>query len=114
MVAAGGRAKGYSVKCEYILPTGAIVDVHLERKSDFQKGGAEKVAVEVAVISTPERELAHIRECLKAGYATVYTLFCDESLLQKTAALLGEIGEEEEKGRVRLLPVQRLALFSGT
>ena len=107
MVAAGARAKGYTAKLEQVIGNGAIVDVHLEK-------GQEKLGVEIAVLSTPQRELAHIRECLHAGYATVYTLFCDESLLRKTAMLLGETFSQEENGRVRLLPVGMLAVLSNS
>jgi hypothetical protein len=53
-VADGARAKGYSVQCEHILPTGGIADAYLEK-------GTERIAVEIAVLSTPEREIAHIR-----------------------------------------------------
>jgi hypothetical protein len=104
MVAEGARAKGYTAKLEHELGNGGIVDVHLEK-------GQEKLAVEIAVISTPQREIAHISQCLQAGYATVYSLFADESLLRKTATLFGETCEDGERGRVRLLPVQRLSLL---
>src|SRR5918992_5700398 len=103
LVAEGGRAKGYTAKLEHKLGSGGIVDVHLE--------GKERIAVEIAVLSTPQREISHIRECLQAGYDMVYTLFCDESLLTKTAMALKETCAAEEAGRVRLLPVGMLAVL---
>jgi hypothetical protein len=53
----GATNKGYSAQVEKELPTGAIVDVHLEK-------GTERIAVEVAVASTPEREVSHMKHCI--------------------------------------------------
>jgi DNA-binding Lrp family transcriptional regulator len=60
MVVNGALAKGYGAVVEHAVGTG-IVDVHL------QKGAAVQIAVEIAVISTPEREINHIRNCLSVG-----------------------------------------------
>lgn len=84
-----------------MLDTGAIVDVHLEKTG-------EKIAVEIAVLSTPEREIAHIRNCLAVGYDQVFTIFADEKLLERTAQLLGESLSEDVAGKVRLLPMSQL------
>jgi hypothetical protein len=107
LVADGARAKGYTAKLEHELGNGAIVDVHLEK-------GGERIAVEIAVLSTPQREISHLKQCLAAGYATVYTLFADEKLLEKTATALQETCAQEEKGRVRFLPVGKLAVITGS
>jgi hypothetical protein len=40
------------------------VDVHL-------KNGKAKLAVEIAVASKPQREIAHFKNCLAAGYDKV-------------------------------------------
>ena len=102
VVADGARAKGYSVQCEHILPTGGIVDVHLEK-------GQERIAVEIAIASAPEREMSHMRECLQAGYDRVFAVFADENLLRKTQEALPQMFSAEELGKVRLLPVSKLA-----
>jgi hypothetical protein len=102
LVQEGARAKGYSVQVEYDLDSGAIVDVHLEK-------GAMKIAVEIAVVSTPERELNHIKRCLAAGYNQVYSLFADVGLLARLATTVQETFSQEDLGKVRLLPLSRLS-----
>jgi hypothetical protein len=101
VIADGATAKGYTVTCEKALDNGAVVDVHLEK-------GQKKIAVEVAVFSTPEREIAHITHCLAVGYDQVITLFADETLLARTATALGEACSPQEQGWVRLLPFREL------
>jgi hypothetical protein len=83
------------------LGNGAIVDVHLEKPS-------EKIAVEFAVVSTPEREITHIRNCLAVGYDQVYTLFADENLLARTATQIQASFSEQDREKVRLLPLSQL------
>jgi hypothetical protein len=101
-VAQGARTKGYRARLEYALGNGAIVDVHLEK-------GAVRIAVEIAVVSTPEREISHIRNCLAVGYDQVFGIFADEALLERTATVLKETFSPEETGKIRLLPHQHLA-----
>jgi hypothetical protein len=98
----GATNKGYSAQVEKELPTGAIVDVHLEK-------GTERIAVEVAVASIPEREVSHMKHCISDGYDHVYVIFLDESLLQKTATAIQGTLSQEEAGKVRLLPFSQLA-----
>jgi hypothetical protein len=98
----GATAKGYSVHCEKELGNGAIVDVHL-------KNGQVRIAVEIAVVSKPGREVAHIKHCLSFGYDQVVTLFADEYLLARTKQEMQEIFSREEAGKVRLLPFRQLA-----
>jgi hypothetical protein len=102
VVQAGASKKGYGAKGEYALPTGGIVDVHLEN-------GQEKIAVEIAIASTPEREISHMRNCLAVGYDKVYTIFADEHLLGRTAMLMQNAFSEEELRKIRLLPLRQLA-----
>jgi hypothetical protein len=102
MVAEDARAKGYTAKVEYQLPSGAIVDVHLER-------GQEKIAVEFAVLSHPSRELAHIRQCLLAGYDKVVAVFADPQLLEKTNESLAGEFSERERALIQLIPVTKLS-----
>jgi hypothetical protein len=98
----GARAKGYSARLEYPLATGGIVDVHVEN-------GQERIAVEIAVVSTPEREISHLRECLAANYDKVFTFFAEERLLQKIQEALPQVFSAEEVGKVKLLPVSKLS-----
>jgi hypothetical protein len=102
-VVQGALAKGYSATIEQHLETGAIVDVHLA------KGAALRIAVEIAIVSTPEREIAHIKSCLASGYDQVYTLFADEKLGARIAADIDKILSPEERGKVWLLPLRQLA-----
>jgi hypothetical protein len=105
MVMEGAIAKGYSARTEYALGNGAIVDVHLEK-------GGEKIAVEIAVISKPRRELAHIRQCLLAGYDKVCTVFADPRLLEKTNESLAGEFSDEKRAKVQLIPLSKLSGIS--
>jgi hypothetical protein len=102
-VQAGAIAKGYSTNVEYPLRSGAIVDVHLE------KGGGEKIAVEIAVMSHPSREMAHFRQCLSAGYDKVFGLFVDEHLRARTQDAIGKEFSVDDAAKVRLLPLSHLS-----
>jgi hypothetical protein len=102
LVAEGAGAKGYSTQKEKVLATGAIVDVHLEK-------GQERIAVEIAIASRPELELAHVRNCLAAGYDAVFAIFADEALLARTAQVIGEALADDVAGKVRLLPVSKIS-----
>ena len=68
-----------------------------------------KIAVEIAVTSRPELEIAHIKHCLACGYDQVFGIFVDEHLLKRTQAALTKEFSQEERGKVRLLPVSRLS-----
>jgi hypothetical protein len=81
LIEEGATAKGYSAKVEYDLGNGGAVDVHLE------KDGL-RIAVEVAVVSKPQREIAHIKKCLAVRYDSVYVVFVDKRLLERTTAAL--------------------------
>jgi hypothetical protein len=102
LIAQGATAKGYTARCEKELGNGAIVDVHLEK-------GGERVAVEIAVMSHPSRELAHIRQSLSAGYDKVFTVFLDSQLLERTREALGIVFSDAELSRIQLIPVSKLA-----
>ena len=94
-------ANGYSAQCEKELSNGAIVDVHVEK-------GGEKLPVEIAVVSKPNRELAHIRQCLIAGYDKVFTVFVDPHLLEKTKVVATVVFSDEERAKVQLIPMNKL------
>jgi hypothetical protein len=99
----GAAAKGYTAIVEKALGNGGIVDVHLEK-------GQHRIAVEVAIASKAEREIAHIKHLLAVGYYDqIYTLFADDLLLSQTATLIRETLSAEEAGKVRLLPLSQLS-----
>jgi hypothetical protein len=102
VVAKGATGKGYSVTVEQQLATGAIVDVHLEK-------GQQHIAVEIAVGSTPEREISHMRNCLNASYEQIFTIFADEHLLGRTGTAMQTTFTKEELGKIRLVPLRQLA-----
>jgi hypothetical protein len=104
MIAAGTIAKGYTAHCEKPLRTGAIVDVHLEREG-------QKVGVEIAVMSHPRRELAHIQQILDAGYDKVVTVFLDSQLLERTREAGGVVFSAAQLSRIQLIPISRLAVL---
>jgi hypothetical protein len=98
----GAIAKGYSAYCEKDLGNGGIVDVHMEK-------GGENIAIEIAVISKPSREVAHIRQCLLAGYNKVCTVFVDPRLLERTEETVGMALTDEERAKIRLIPLSKLS-----
>jgi hypothetical protein len=102
LVEEGASAKGFIATCEYDLGNGGIVDVHLEN-------GEVRIAVEIAAMSKPQCEIAHIRHCLAAGYDKVFDVFVDQRLLERTQeALAGEF-TDEERARVQLLHLSKLS-----
>jgi hypothetical protein len=100
LVTEGATAKGYRVTCEKAIGTGAIVDVDLEKDGKI-------LAVEIAIASKPDREIAHIRNCLNWGYDQVYCLIADETLLQRTETGITKTFSPEEQGKVRLMPLSK-------
>jgi hypothetical protein len=102
VVAKGATAKGYVAQIEQHLPTGAIVDVHLEN-------GNKRIAVEIAIASLPEREIAHMQNCLAASYDQIFTIFADEHLLGRTGTAMQTAFTAEELGKIRLVPLRQLA-----
>jgi hypothetical protein len=102
LVAEGAAAKGFTATCEYALGNGGIVDVHVENNEEL------KIAVEIAVLSKPQREIAHIRQCLDASYDKVYTVFVDQRLLERTTAALGGFSDAERE-KIQLVPLNRLS-----
>jgi hypothetical protein len=102
LVVQGAKAKGYSTQVEKALGNGGIVDVHLEREG-------VRIAVEIAVVSTPLREISHINHCLAAGYDRVYRIFVEEKLLLKTQEVTASVVSAAEITKVRLLPMNKLS-----
>jgi hypothetical protein len=87
---------------EYALENGGIVDVHLEREG-------VRIAVELAVYSTPKREMEHIQNALNAGYNKVIDVFADQRTLERTQEAMNGVFSVEELGKVSLLPLSKLS-----
>jgi TraM recognition site of TraD and TraG len=101
LIEEGATAKGYTAKVEHDLGNGGFMDVHLE------KDGV-RIAVEIAVVSKPQRELAHIKHCLAVGYDKVYVVFLEQRLLERTTAALAGFSDEEVE-KIRLVHVSHLS-----
>jgi hypothetical protein len=102
LVVAGATAKGYTIHVEKEIGNGAIVDVHLEREG-------VRIAVEIAVYSRPELELAHIKHCLACGYEQVVGVFADVHLMARTQEAMRGAFSEQQRGKVRLVPLSKLS-----
>ena len=100
MVVEGAKAKGYQAQVERPIPGGAV-DVHLEK-------GGQRIGIEIAVTSKPERELVHMRNLLEAGYDRVITVFADEGLMGRTQGAMTGIFSDGELARIRLIPLNKL------
>ena len=63
---------------------------------------SQKVAVELSITSTVEREVTNVGKCLAAGYDNVLVLFLEESHIQACRdCLLAELSEVEQ-GKVKV------------
>jgi hypothetical protein len=102
LVVTGATAKGYRTQVEYALENGGIVDVHLEREG-------VRIACELAVYSTPKREMEHIKNALNAGYNKVIDVFADQRTLERTQEAMNGVFSVEELGKVSLLPLSKLS-----
>jgi Type IV secretion-system coupling protein DNA-binding domain len=101
LIEEGASANGFIAKVEHDLGNGGIVDVHLEK-------GEYRIAVEIAVASKPQREIAHIKHCLEVGYNKVFDVFAEARLLERTTEALGEFSDEE-RGKIQLLHLSKLS-----
>jgi hypothetical protein len=101
-VAAGRHCEVLLVDAVAILGNGGIVDVHLEK-------GEYRIAVEIAVASKPQRELAHMKHCLAVGYDKVFDVFAEERLLERTEQALTGGLSDEERAKVQLLHLSKLS-----
>jgi hypothetical protein len=103
LIVEGATAKGYSATVEYDLGNDGIVDVHLERGDE-----GRRIAVEIAVVSKPQREIAHIKQCLAVGYDKVYVVFVEQRLLERTTAALAGFSDEELR-KIQLVHLRNLS-----
>ena len=100
LVAAEATSKGYRAEIEVALPSGDAVDIHLSRAS-------ERIAVEIWVGSRLSRELAHVENCLAAGYDRILCLVFAETL---EAELRRAIPQHfpDQADRVRVIPLKQV------
>lgn len=101
LVVAEAQAGNLHAETEYQLADGGIVDVHVV-------GCALTVAVEIAISSRVERELAHVEACLAAGYVRVVCLVFSDRLRSRLVRDLPGSFTPEECGRVEILPLTRI------
>jgi hypothetical protein len=104
MVLGGAKAKGYSGEVERTLGNGGVADVYLERDG-------QRIAIEVAVVSKPEREIEHIKRCLEAGCDRVFVVFADERLMARTQEAMVGLFSDKESSKVRLIVLTKLSGF---
>jgi hypothetical protein len=102
LIEEGATANGFTAKCEYDLGNGGIVDVHLEK-------GEHRIAVEIAVMSKPQRETAHFKNCLAFGYDKVFDVFADQRLLDRTQEAVEKEFSEKEREKIQLLHLSKLS-----
>ena len=104
LIEEGATANGFIAEVEHDLGNGGIVDVHLEK-------GEYRIAVEIAVASKPQREVAHIKHCLAVGYDKVFDVFAEERLLERTEQALTGGLSDEERAKVQLLHLSKLSVL---
>jgi hypothetical protein len=101
LIVDGATANGFTAEVEHDLGNGGIVDVHLEK-------GEYRIAVEIAVASKPQREIAHIQHCLAVAYDRVFDVFAEGRLLERTTEALARFSDEE-RAKVQLLHLSKLS-----
>jgi len=101
LIVAEAQAKGFTPQTEYALPSGGIVDVHVERASD-------RVAVEISMTSSAMRELDHIAACLEAGYQQIIVLVAADSTRLALERDLPRSFDPAACRRVRIVPISQV------
>lgn len=93
--------KGYQAIIEKILPSGAKVDVSLEK-------GEKKIACQVSLASTDKQEIHNIKNCLAGGYDRVILISTDKRILKKAK----DLGSKEiETGEIEKVSFFNLEEF---
>jgi predicted DNA-binding transcriptional regulator AlpA len=100
--------RGYTVTVEKPVLDGlGIVDLVLERR------GAEPIACEISVTTTPDHELQNAQKCLAAGLAHVFLVAPDKETLIRVRARAASVLPASQMKRVRfVLPEQVFASVS--
>lgn len=100
-----GEEFGYKSTIEkQVLEGGGHVDVALERNGD-------RLACEVSVSSTPDRELANIRKCRKAGFDDVLLFAPDADALNTLQDGIEPVLSDDERESVTFLVPERFTRF---
>jgi hypothetical protein len=102
LIEEGATSNGFIAKCEKDLGNGGIVDVHLEQ-------GEYRIAVEIAIASRPQRELAHITNALAVGYDRVFDVFADQRTLERTQEALEGGVSAGDREKIQLLHLSKLS-----
>ena len=96
-VKAMAESHGYRAILEAPTPDGTgLVDVLLE-------SGAETVAVEISVTTTPEWELHNIRKCIAAGYGRIVVCATDAAKLKLIKKRVNADLSGEEQAKIQVL-----------
>lgn len=100
--------RGYTVTIEKPVLDGlGIVDLVLERR------GAETIACEISVTTSPEHELQNAQKCLTAGFAHVFLVAPDKETLVRVRARAASVLPASQMKKVRfVLPEQVFASVS--
>ena len=72
------------------------------------------IACEIAVSSTPEKELGNVQKCLAAGFDHVVSVSSDNKTLRKAKELVSAKLSEQEIRRVQFLTPEDLFSFVET
>ena len=101
LVRSWGQERGFLATVEKAVLEGAgSVDVALERQG-------YRLAVEIAMTTSPEHETANVRKCLDAGFDEVAVVSLKRRALSRVEEALRELAEEE-RSRVFLLSPEEL------
>lgn len=101
LVRSWGQERGFLATVEKVVLEGAgSVDVALERQG-------YRLAVEIAMTTSPEHETANVRKCLDAGFDEVAVVSLKRRALSRVEEALCELAEEE-RSRVFLLSPEEL------
>jgi excisionase family DNA binding protein len=100
--------RGYTVAIEKLVLDGlGIIDLVLERR------GAEPIACEISVTTSPDHELQNAQKCLAAGLAHVFLVAPDKETLGRVRARAASVLPASQMKKVRfVLPEQVLASVS--
>lgn len=101
LVRSWGQERGFLATVERAVLEGAgSVDVALEREG-------YRLAVEIAMTTTPLHEAGNVRKCLEAGFDEVAVVSLKRQALSRVEAALRELAEEE-RSRIFLLSPEEL------
>jgi len=104
LLKAQAEIEGFTASCEKKVGDG-IVDVHLERND-------ERIAVEVSATPNVEREMGHIRTCLKHGYNKIFCIFLDNDALVEMEKKSRAIVSDNEYSKLVFIQLNKFSGYS--